>query len=126
MRFRLIMTVIMASLVIAGCSESKNAAYFKKHPEDLFVSAIKCGELSEKEALNNQTCLAIAEVERPACEHELNMMGRVMTPTGWIYRCDASYLIARPIIQARMDAAVAGEPDPLADYFKKHPGEKFN
>ena len=122
----MIISIMICLLLVAGCSDTKNVAYFKKHPNELFESSVKCGELSDKEALKNKTCLAIAEVERPQCEHELSMMGRVITPDGeWLYSCPDRYLIALPAIRAKMQASVAGAPDPVALYFKKHPNEKL-
>ncbi len=125
MRLILMISSLVVSLFIVGCSENKNVDYFKKHPDEILSNAIECSTLSNKDVINNKTCLAIAELEKPLCERELKVMGRVLTPRGFIYSCDDPYyLIARPVINAKMKAAIAGQPDPVEAYLKTHPNKQ--
>jgi len=113
---------LISSLVLVGCSENKNEAYFKQHPDEILATSIECSRLPDKEVLNNASCRAIANLEKPLCEQELKVSGRISTPRGWIYNCnDQYYLIARPIIDAKMKAYITGKPDPVVEYMKNHP-----
>lgn len=109
-------------IALAGCSDSKNAAYFKKHPHAIVPSAIQCTQLPLEKALKNKMCLAIAAVEKPDCERELQVKGMLFMPNGGLASCDDNaYLIARPVIEAKMEAYLEGKPDPVAVYLKNHP-----
>lgn len=105
-------------VALAGCSDNKNAAYFEKHPDAIVPSAFACGKLTRTQVLKNKTCLAIAAVEKPECEQDMQN-GMIMSPDA---NCDdAMYLIVRAVHQAQLQAYLDGKPDPVAAYMKKHP-----
>jgi hypothetical protein len=111
--------VFTAGLFLTACSQQKDVEYFKKHPSEILSSAIECTRL-KNDAIQNKTCLAIAELEKPGCERQLAINGVLFAPDGGMVSCnDKYYLIARPIIAARTRAYLEGKPDPLAQYSKQ-------
>lgn len=114
--------IVLMTVLLLGCTDNKNATFFKKHPERVLSNAIECTKLPEKEVLNNKTCLGIADFEKPDCDQELKVKGMIFLPGGGLADCnDKLYLIARPILEAKMQAYLQGQPDPVAEYLKKHP-----
>lgn len=122
--FLKIIVIAMSCLLMAACSQEKDVTYFKKHPNEILYQAADCFDLNGKnEILKNKSCLAIADIEKPACEAELKNKGMLFLPNGGLASCDDKlYLISRPIVAAKMKAYLEGTPDPLVEYMnKKHP-----
>ena len=119
MRFKIVFFSLLA-LILTGCSQ-KDVTYLKNHPQEIFDDPMACATLNSSELLKDKTCLAIAQLEKAPCEQELRNNGVIRLPNGLYGDCnDTAYLVARPILDAQMEAVLEGKPDPVAQYRLLH------